>query len=367
MQYSFIAKLLLRAGSNWFKIHPNNVDHLRFSSVREISSLREHLLERFRAIKSCLRLALGAKELGWVYSKLKNEYSRELLLDLLAYRALGYIRVKFPLNKDAYWRAVKSIDQDLQTKTVTGEFRALGPLHEYDLAPCDFPIRIQAHPLNILNTFLLQQYRLTSAPNIIEAEAGDVVIDAGACWGDTALYFAHKVGPDGAVYAYEFEPSNLQCFRKNMAMNADLANIVHLQEYAVWSKASEVLEFSALGSASRLVSPNDPIDGNTTSVNTDTIDQLVVRESIKKVNYIKMDIEGAELDALRGAEQTIRKFTPKLAISIYHNNQHYWQIAQYIDSLNLGYEFYIDHYTIHLEEVMLFAQVSGTNRILLAH
>ena len=68
-----------------------------------------------------------------------------------------------------------------------------------------------------------------------------------------------------------------------------------------------------------------------------------------------MDIEGAELDALRGAENSIRKFRPKLAISVYHKLDHYWEIAQFIDSLGLGYRFALRHFTIHAEESVLFA------------
>jgi len=45
--------------------------------------------------------------------------------------------------------------------------------------------------------------------NLIQAEAGDVVIDAGACFGDTALYFANKVETEGIVYSSEFLPANL--------------------------------------------------------------------------------------------------------------------------------------------------------------
>ena len=78
-------------------------------------------------------------------------------------------------------------------------------LDDYDLAPAGIPVRLSGHLLNVVNTFSLQQYRLDRAGVVIEVEPGDTVIDAGGCWGDTALYFALRAGPGGAVYSYEFE------------------------------------------------------------------------------------------------------------------------------------------------------------------
>ena len=68
-----------------------------------------------------------------------------------------------------------------------------------------------------------------------------------------------------------------------------------------------------------------------------------------------MDIEGAELKALKGAREALRKFKPKLAISVYHSLSDYIAIPQYINSLNLGYSFYLNHHTIHSEESILYA------------
>jgi hypothetical protein len=68
-----------------------------------------------------------------------------------------------------------------------------------------------------------------------------------------------------------------------------------------------------------------------------------------------MDIEGAELNALHGAEQTIRTFKPKLAISVYHKPNDLAEIPSYLNNLGLGYEFFLDHFTIYGGETVLFA------------
>ena len=91
------------------------------------------------------------------------------------------------------------------------------------------------------------------------------------------------------------------------------------------------------------------------SVSTLKIDDVVGTAEFPKVDFIKMDIEGAEQQALRGAVGCIRRFKPKLAITVYHSLQDFWEIPQWIDNLGLGYSFNLRHFTIHAEETVLFA------------
>jgi hypothetical protein len=97
-------------------------------------------------------------------------------------------------------------------------------------------------------------------------------------------------------------------------------------------------------------------DSRGVEVETQTIDDLVAANSLDRVDFIKMDIEAAEPDALMGAEQTLRKHRPQLAISIYHDARHFACIPNWLADLNLGYRFFIDHFTIHSEETVLFAR-----------
>ena len=82
-----------------------------------------------------------------------------------------------------------------------------------------------------------------------------------------------------------------------------------------------------------------------------TIDGIVK----EKVTFIKMDIEGSELKALHGAEKTIMRDKPKLAISIYHKLEDILDIPAYIHHLVPEYKFYIRHYSLNAAETILYA------------
>ena len=75
----------------------------------------------------------------------------------------------------------------------------------------------------------------------------------------------------------------------------------------------------------------------------------------KRVTFIKMDVEGAELKGLQGAENIIRTWKPKLAISVYHKNTDLWEIPQVILEYNPEYRFYMRHYYFTQHESLLYA------------
>jgi FkbM family methyltransferase len=357
MSNEFRNGFLARIRSDWRKVQQDNFDPYRFpAGPKGASRWRWYALriggERARSMLRIARTLRGSENLQWLYDALADDVSRDLLVSIMAFRSLGGRHVRLPLSNPEFWEAARTIERDFLRVKGSCQLPGGTQLDDYDLAAAGLPIRMRAHLLNVMNAFVLQQYRLVRDGHVIEVEPGDVVIDAGACWGDTALYFGNLTGDQGRVYCYEFDPANLELFRHNMQLNPDIARRIQLVRNAVWSKPGEVLGFVDDGASSHVTS----VRNASGSVTTDTIDALTSREAIAHVDFIKMDIEGAELEALKGAETTIRIHRPKLAISLYHRLEHFWQIPQFIDSLGLGYQFRLEHFTIHAEETMLFAE-----------
>ena len=286
------------------------------------------------------------------YNLLRDAYSKQLLIELLKYRVLGGYHVKLPLNDKKYWGQYSSVDKKFlkERRTIrTGEWY----LNRYQLQGLNGPLNLYAHPVGILNTFLLEHYAYKKGRWGIRVQPGDIVIDAGSCWGEVALYFADHTGAEGKVFCFEFAQDNLEILQQNISLNQHLADRIRVVSKALWDKSGEILSYGAHGPSTSLV--RDTKRERTLQVSTLSIDDFVKDEGIARVDFIKMDIEGAELRALQGAEKTIRAFKPRLAISLYHKKDDFIVIPDYLDKLDIGYEFFLDHFTIHSWETVLFA------------
>lgn len=292
-------------------------------------------------------------DLEWLFGKLADEESRRWLASLMAFRVLGHRKIRLATNTPDYWEGVRKA-KALAVSDETIDLGFLGfAATKLSLSPVGYPIELFFVPFAVHIQFVMEPYRCVVGRTVIEARPGDFVLDCGGCYGDTALYFSHKVGPQGKVLSFEFVPTNLDMWRKNVDLNPNLKTSIRLVEAPVSDKSGQELFLEGSGPGTRIVPK--PSSVGAASVRTVAIDDVVEREKLKRVDFVKMDIEGSELAALQGAEKTLRKFRPTLAVSVYHNLSDFWTIARYLDSLGLGYRFYLRHFTIHAEETVLFA------------
>ena len=322
--------------------------------IRLIASRKGFVRRRFgieRGTECLMWILENIDGLEEFYNLLRDNYSKQLLIELLKYRILGGYHVRLPLNDEKYWGQYSSVDKKFLKERCTirtGEWH----LNRYQLPGLDSPLVFHGHPLSILNIFLLEQYAYKKGHRIIQAQTGDVVIDGGGCWGDTALYFADKIGAQGKVHCFEFVHENLEIIQQNLSLNPHLADRIKVVPKALWDESGKTVSYCPNGPSTWLESKKKQ---HSLQVSTLSIDDFVKEEGIARVDYIKMDIEGSELSALQGAEETIRTFKPRLAISIYHREDDFIVIPGYLDKLGLGYEFFLDHFTIHSWETVLFA------------
>lgn len=236
-------------------------------------------------------------------------------------------------------------DQFIQTK--------FWKLNLFDLSPIGYDIKLFFNTESIFIGLGLKEYGYDKNGVDFRVKKGDYVIDGGACHGDTALYFAHDAGEEGKVFSFEFLDDNLNVFNKNLELNPNLKDKITIYKNALWENSKENLFIIENGPASRCTL-EEP-DRYSQKIGTKSIDDLVESGEISKVDFIKFDIEGAELEALKGCEKTIKTFKPKLAICLYHNIEHFVLIPKYIKELVPGYDLYIDHHTMAEGETVMYA------------
>jgi len=149
---------------------------------------------------------------------------------------------------------------------------------------------------------------------LVHVLPGDVVIDCGAHIGG----FTRIALEAGArlVVAIEPEKANLVAFRRNLAQELK-AGRVKLVEKGAWDTSGRIsLHISNTGDSHSMVVPRDAQRDVTVEVTT--LDSLAESLKLPQVDFVKMDIEGAERNALRGARQLLKRWRPRLAISSYH-------------------------------------------------
>ena len=183
------------------------------------------------------------------------------------------------------------------------------------------------------------------APDIMIPGKNEVFVDAGCLNGDTSIAFVNWC-KGNYEWIYAFEPdanSIINCkntFKKNGLKNISLINA------GCWDKIEKLSFLPDTLGGSRIVEDSDF-----------TIDTISIDEALggKRVTFLKFDIEGAELKALIGARETIKKYKPRLAICIYHKPEDITDIALYILSLVPEYKLYIRHATTYRFGTVLMA------------
>jgi len=173
-------------------------------------------------------------------------------------------------------------------------------------------------------------------------------IDAGGCDGDSTKGFFQWLQDNdcdgGRSIIFEPNPIQYNVCKDNL-QNCDNTNVVNK---GLWNK-KETVKFCNCGLGSRIVPDGVEI------VETISLDEYLKDEK-QPVTFIKMDVEGAELNALKGAERIIKEHKPKLAICIYHKPEDVWEIPSLLLDFIPDYKFYIRHYSFnHSSDTILYA------------
>ncbi len=172
-------------------------------------------------------------------------------------------------------------------------------------------------------------------------------IDCGAFTGDTITQLRKIKGKTDTVIAFESDIHNFKALAEMIRQNKEsIAENILLYPCGVWSRLEQLRFNSGQGPGSVLA------EDGTSVIQCVALDDVL---SDFTPTFIKMDIEGAEYEALLGAKKMIQNYKPDLAISVYHSIIDFCRIPLLIDGWNLGYKFYLRCHEDFNQEIVLYA------------
>jgi len=170
--------------------------------------------------------------------------------------------------------------------------------------------------------------------NSSQIKAGMVVVDIGAHIGTFTLSASKKAGEDGKVIAIEPEINNFNQLKRNLEIN-EIKNVIPAN-IALNDFNGEKDFFITKGSGCHsLFPPSGTQIIHKVQINVKTLDTLLRELNINSVDFLKIDTEGAELEILKGAKETLSKNPQmKMAIASYHYPNESQEVAEYLKELN---------------------------------
>jgi FkbM family methyltransferase len=239
--------------------------------------------------------------------------------------------------KDFLYRSLKllGIDKSIMLKfdVPTYGYKVYCPINKEDFAI------MSRHEDEIIDHFNTKQ--------------GDIVVDVGAHMGKYTIIASKRVGANGKVIAIEAHPGNYEMLNRNIKLNG-LTNVTTLN-YAVYSKESKIKLFLPDEESGytmhhsvmfNYLSSKYPLQGKDNEkfieVNANTLDNLLQKNGIPQVNWIKIDVEGAEFEVLKGSAD-ILSISKDISLLIEVHNpsdiDHYKQIMDFLKPYNFKIEF----------------------------
>jgi FkbM family methyltransferase len=277
---------------------------------------------------------------------LEDEYSR-LQFDLyILLKVLGPNRYFFPRS---YFEEFISILSQEEFNYDLPKDNSGFPLKKYiirinDKSKANPELNIITYDAAIILTNKWRQYFIKRDNLNMIPSIGDIVFDCGSCIGDTGLLFAACVGSSGAVHLFDPVPLHNRYCQLQADINPLLKNSIHINQQALGD--IEEQNSGVIEDVTKITAGGCTIN----NFNVTTIDNYCIKHNIQKANYIKMDIEGAEISALLGASTIIGNSKPKLAISAYHKQEDLWEIPLLMKKLNPEYKIYFEqHLPIYWE------------------
>ncbi len=293
----------------------------------------------------------NAKNLWAVRSSFHDELSRKQFDSFLVSSICGFERFYY---SRLHFDDMITVEKERPfTENLPKEYMGL-PLNEYDVklegsVTPEITIISAQEEIDVTNNYK-RYFTHREGVTFVPAK-DDVVFDCGSCIGEISMVFAAYVGKTGTVHLFDPIPLHNKYSKLQIERNPSLAGVFVINELGV-SDVSKTL----VGTITD-VDTISPGGCRIDSFDSVSIDDYVKKNNITRLDYIKMDIEGAELDALQGAAETLKRFKPKLAISAYHKASHLWEVPQLIQKIEPSYKVYFEQHLPFECDALVYASV----------
>lgn len=280
------------------------------------------------------------------FSYLSDTDSKRLYIALILYRLCGHLCCQIPVSYDssaANIQRYKNIEyfgiSEIATKGMFDSVRHY-----------DFSFKGNRYVVDCLGLeyYLYRgQYYYQGGEISICPRPGDIVIDGGAFMGDAASVFSNSVGPTGRVYAFDPVQDHLDIINFNISQFPlrNVESIPYALGHAIVHKEPIRLnKYSPGFNARGQVLP------------TISLNEFIKSVEKKRFDFLKLDVEGAEMDVLKGGVDAIAGCRATVAVSIYHTPNDFFDILNFLAKQLKNYSFHLGHYTIHREETVLYCR-----------
>jgi FkbM family methyltransferase len=174
---------------------------------------------------------------------------------------------------------------------------------EHVLKPSGRPFFFTSFPESDATTSLYLEHARLSP--------GDIVFDVGAYCGATSHSFSHAVGPQGRVFAFEPDANNFEALQKNLARH-ELSNVTPIAK-GLWSETTTLM-FQSEGNLGSAVSSTAGRKTSLAMIPVISLDDAIEETEISRLDFVKIDIEGAEVAVLKHAVSFWTRFHPDFMI-----------------------------------------------------
>ncbi len=182
-------------------------------------------------------------------------------------------------------------------------------------------------------------------PELIHLSEHERLVDIGAFNGDTIKDFVDRTKDKfDKIFSFEVDAINFKALQQSVRQMSE-QNKIKIFNLGIWDSECDISY--NIGESQSTVGATGEGRGHVVP-----LDDVLLDEN---VTFIKMDIEGAEPNALRGARNIIQCQKPKLAVCIYHDFRHLWEIPLYIKELVPEYRIYLRHHTALEYETVCYA------------